>query len=227
VLSRIPVLGPIAVRLARKIRGDAPSQFQNSTSYWQNRYVAGGNSGAGSYDEFAQFKASVLNRFVEEQGIQSVIEFGCGDGNQLLLANYPTYTGFDVSETALQRCRTLFSTDASKRFRNVSLWSGERADLVLSLDVIYHLVEDDIYESYMTTLFAAAKHFVVIYSSNHDTSPLTSAPHVRHRRFTTWIDDHCRGWRLIHHIPNQHQFEPGTGQGSFADFYFFQTSVPC
>jgi hypothetical protein len=41
-----------------------------------------------------------------------------------------------------------------------------RFDLELSLDVIYHLVEDEVFDAYMRSLFAHAGRFVVIYSSN-------------------------------------------------------------
>lgn len=37
------------------------------------------------------------NDFVRARGIDSVIEFGCGDGAQLALAEYPAYGGIDVS----------------------------------------------------------------------------------------------------------------------------------
>src|SRR5437899_4317923 len=58
------------------------------------------NSGLGSYDKLAEFKAEVLNGFVKENTIKSVIEYGCGDGNQLKFAEYPSYLGFDVSVKA-------------------------------------------------------------------------------------------------------------------------------
>ncbi len=65
--------------------------FPGSDKYWEQRYAVGGNSGVGSYGKFANFKAEVINKFVREHKIKSVIEFGCGDGNQLKLANYPSY----------------------------------------------------------------------------------------------------------------------------------------
>src|SRR5690625_7083258 len=76
----------------------APS-CTHSQEYWEQRYASGVHSGAGSYKKFAQFKADTLNRFVSEHGIRTVTEFGCGDGNQLLLAQYPQYLGIDVSPT--------------------------------------------------------------------------------------------------------------------------------
>ncbi len=56
-------------------------------------------------------QADVINRFVEDEKINSVIEFGCSDGNQLRLLSIPGYIGFDVSETAIALCRKLFARD--------------------------------------------------------------------------------------------------------------------
>ena len=58
-----------------------------------------------------------MNRLVKEQQVNTVIEYGCGDGNQLKLAEYPSYTGFDVSPVAVKKCETIFSNDVSKTFR--------------------------------------------------------------------------------------------------------------
>src|SRR6266571_3595448 len=90
--------------------------FPGSVAYWERRYAGGGTSGLGSYGELAQFKANVLNKFVSEHSVQSVIEFGCGDGNQLALCRYPRYIGLDVSRSAIMRCLERFRDDPSKSF---------------------------------------------------------------------------------------------------------------
>ena len=56
---------------------------QSSDQLWEKRYAKGGNSGAGSYGKLAVYKAKVLNEFIEENKneVNSVVEFGCGDGN--------------------------------------------------------------------------------------------------------------------------------------------------
>src|ERR1700692_4583832 len=98
----------------RKIFGQ--KEAFNSARYWEGRYSQGGNSGEGSYGRLAEFKASVLNTFIREHKIQSVIEFGCGDGNQLTLASYPQYIGLDVSRTVIMKCITKFKSDNTKSF---------------------------------------------------------------------------------------------------------------
>jgi len=70
--------------------------LRNSAEHWERRYRRCGNSGAGSHERLAIFKADVLTDFIATHGIRSVIVFGCGDGAQLRLAQYPTHIGIDV-----------------------------------------------------------------------------------------------------------------------------------
>lgn len=211
---------PIARRTAHQVKQWFPSQFM-SGDYWESRYVNEGNSGAGSYGRLAQYKAEVLNDFVAKHKVSSVIEFGSGDGNQLTLATYPSYIGVDVSQTAVSLCRTRFADDATMSFKTVSEYAGQKADLSLSLDVIYHLIEDTVFKSYMISLFDAAERFVIIYSSNKDEQVL--APHVRHRKFSDWIDENRDDFRLRTHIPNRYPLDLDDPENtSFADFYIYE-----
>ena len=50
--------------------------FSGSQDYWKKRYLLGGNSGKGSYGENAEFKSRVLNKFVRENNVCLVTEFG-------------------------------------------------------------------------------------------------------------------------------------------------------
>jgi SAM-dependent methyltransferase len=219
--SRVPLLGGWVKRLRRRL---GIYSFSGSEAYWQRRYRSGRSSGAGSYGHLAAFKAEFLNDFVSEQGIRSVIEFGCGDGNQLGLARYPRYLGFDVSGHALELCRERFRDDPNRRFAEMKDYAGERAELTLSLDVIYHLVEDAVFESYMRRLFDAAERFVIVFSSNTDENEPDRVAHVRHRRFTDWVERERPDWQLAAHQPGRYPLREHPQDGSFADFYVFASS---
>lgn len=223
--AHIPVLGA-ATRAAWSALLRFRS-FPGTGAYWENRYAAGGTSGSGSYDVLANFKAKVLNEFVEEHGVRSVMEFGCGDGNQLKLANYPDYLGLDVSSAAVARCQALFSGDTSRRFKNVEEYAGEKADLTLSLDVIYHIIEDPVFDEYMQRLFGAATEHVIIYSSNSEALNVRyGGYHVKHRRFTDWIAQHAPGWELQKMLPNEYPYdEKDPARTSLADFYFYRRNT--
>ena len=194
----------------------------SSASYWKERYAAGGNSGPGSYGELANFKAAVLNRFVQDRAVTSVIEFGCGDGNQLAIARYPSYTGIDVSPLAIRSCRERFKDDPSKQFLLASDDDGRGADLALSLDVVFHLVEDAVFVAYMRRLFEAASRYVIVYSSDRDEPVQPVAPHVRHRRFSRWVEHEMGArWKLLERIPNAFPYNGDYRTTSFCDFFIY------
>jgi hypothetical protein len=217
LIKNTPLIGPTLDHLRGK-------SFKNSAQYWDQRYKTGGNSGAGSYSRLAEFKADVLNRFVKVRQVSSVIEYGSGDGAQLKLARYPSYTGVDISAKAVEMCRAIFANDLSKRFlQSDAVPPGTMADLSLSLDVIYHLVEDSAFDAYMRSLFGSARRFVIVYSSNMELDG--SCKHVRHRQFTTWVVQNKPEWCLHSTIRNVYPWDPADpDHTSFADFHIFVRS---
>jgi hypothetical protein len=220
-IKKIPILGNLVFNIFLRIK--RIPRFTTSGRYWEERYRLGGNSGTGSYDLLAEYKAKIINDFINEKGIMSVIEFGSGDGNQLKYFNCKSYIGFDVSHTAISKCREMYSQDPTKKFEVMESYNKEKADLVLSLDVIYHLVEDDVYSDYMYKLFSSSNKYVIIYSSNDDEHQNNNkVAHIRHRKFTNWIEKNAPEFKLIRHIPNKYPFNGNGINTSYADFYFFQ-----
>lgn len=211
-----------------------PKRFRRSDSfsskgYWDGRYKNGGDSGEGSYGHLAEFKATNVNRIIEQNQISSVIEFGCGDGNNLRYYKIPHYIGVDVSETAVALCSDKFAHEkTSKTFVGFDDASDLRAEMTMSLDVIFHLVEDQAYYSYLDKLFCCAFKHVLIYSS--DFNARTNSPHVRHRAFTSDVASLFPAWKIVEVIPNAYPspdiaaYTPGT---SHANFYLYSkmTSV--
>jgi hypothetical protein len=51
----------------------------------------------------------------------------------------------------------------------------------MSLDVIYHIFEDDLYLKYIDDLIKTSNKYVLIYSSNYNNDKWQQ--HVRHRKF--------------------------------------------
>ena len=224
IIKRTPLIGRLAGYIHREFFATPAKgpQFPGTEIFWENRYASGDNSGVGSYGFFSEFKAEVLNEFVASNNILSVLEFGCGDGNQLQLAKYPEYIGFDVSSTAVELCRKRFAEDRTKSFFLVSEYQNQRADLTLSLDVIFHLIEDQLFETYMRLLFGAAKQFVIIYSSNTNDNEGFVGTHVRHRKFTDWVEKNLPEWKLVRQVPNRYPYHGDYRTGSFSDFFFYR-----
>lgn len=197
----------------------------SSKIYWEERYKNHGNSGGGSYGRLAEFKAEVVNHFVKEKSIRSVVEWGCGDGNQLKLMAYEEYLGLDVSETAIQICQKCFIDDDSKRFECYDggrKFINPRKDMAVSLDVLYHLVEDKVYECYMNNLFASSSKYACIYSSNYEKEQDSS--YIRRRNFTKYVEEQFPKWKLIARIPNRYPAVKGISDPdtSNSEFYFYE-----
>lgn len=133
--------------------------------YWENRYRAGGTSGSGSYGAIAVWKAKVVNEIFEKERLSTVLEFGCGDGAQLGLYNFSAYTGVDVSERAIALCEAAYRLDRTKKFSTIvpgSQLELEKADLVICLEVLMHIIDDDDYEWTLKKLFELTNSFVLI-----------------------------------------------------------------
>lgn len=221
-LKNTPLLGNVLVAFVNYFR--KPQGFLGSVKYWENRYANGGTSGSGSYGRLALYKAEILNNFVAQHSIKSIVEFGCGDGHQLSLAKYPSYRGLDVSLTALEICRSKFLGDVSKSFflydRNYKLDEWAQEELSLSLDVIYHLVENSVYERYMRDLFSSASRFVIIYASDLEG---VQKYHERTRNFSLWIEQNIIGWVLDHCIVNPYPYDVANPDNtSQSNFYIYR-----
>jgi hypothetical protein len=223
-IKGIPFFGPTAAKLSQLpvFAGARRLAFPGSASFWEAEYRKGGTSGPGSYGRLAEFKAEILNEFVRTKNVRTVIEFGCGDGAQLQRASYPEYVGVDVAPASIARCSALFAQDPTKRFYLADCLPKDSGmfDLALSLDVIYHLVEDSVFDAYMGRLFSVAQYYVIIYASNYEA--LTQATHVRHRKFTDWIAKNARGWQPGRFVANRFPYDvKRPDETSHADFYFF------
>jgi SAM-dependent methyltransferase len=191
----------------------------SSAAYWEARYRSGGTSGAGSAGTLARYKAATVNRFIAANDISSMIDMGCGDASQLALLTPPAdYVGVDISPDVLARCASLFP---ERRFvAPEELGEVPPAELTLSLDVLYHLVEDAVFAAAIHGVFHWSTRFVLIYSSNVDA--VWPAAHVRHRRFTDHVAKAQPAWRLLAHLPNPHPYDPARpNDTSFADFYVY------
>ncbi|HVG42341.1 MAG TPA: hypothetical protein VM888_12080, partial [Chitinophagaceae bacterium] len=131
-------------------------------------------------------------------------------------------TGLDISPSIIEKCKAKFKGDARKSFmvykpNLVESGALQRSDVALSLDVLYHLVEKEVYINYLKDLFNFSQKFVVIYSTNYNE---VEAVHIVHRKFTDDVATLFPEWKLEKEIKNKF---PGTGeQESLADFFIFK-----
>jgi hypothetical protein len=211
--------------LRRTLRPTSGPHTFDAARYWDARYTAGGTSGDGSYGRLAVHKAEVINRLISEHGLASGIEFGCGDGAQLGMLRFPRYTGLDVAASAVQRCGERYRDDNTKAFflyDSLAFYDAPGVfahDASLSLDVVYHITDDVVYDRYMQQVCDAATRLVILYATDEDRYETT---HVRHRLVSQWVARQRPALKLLERIKNPY---PGTGeQESDADFLIYGKS---
>lgn len=190
----------------------------STAAYWESRYTVGGTSGDGSYGRLADYKADAINQFVEQYEIQSVLDHGSGDGNQASLYNVPKYVGYDVAPAAVKLAR---EKNPDKTFVLLDdLDPKHKAELGISMDVLFHLIEDEVYEAHLTKLFDSSTRFVIVYSPNTE-DPSQSA-HIRYRKFTDWVKENKPEWELVKTIENSYPYHPKLPtETSLSNFYIF------
>lgn len=182
--------------------------------YWDERYKNDGNSGEGSYGEYSNYKSKVINEFIKDKNIKSLFDYGCGDCNQLLTLNLSevNYCGSDISDIMIDKLSEKYKDHSNFKFikyNEVTLQS--KVELAISLDVIYHIVNDGVYNEYINNLKNASEKYLIVYSSNQVIE--TYAEHIKHRVF---LDDIIKNneFVLVGIIKNIHDLH--------ADFYFFE-----
>jgi SAM-dependent methyltransferase len=185
--------------------------FPGSERHWQRHYDHGGNSGPGSYGDFAEYKARLVNQAIAENEIRSIIELGCGDGNQLSYLNIKEYIGLDVSKVAIELCCHRYAGDPTRSF----IWYDPRyfqdplhfvsADCAMSLDVIFHLIEHHVFARYIRNLFDCGRRFVIIYGLDRDENQRGHAS-VRYRRYSEHISRNIHDFRIAKHVPAHEKY---------------------
>lgn len=197
-----------------------------SAEYWEKRYRENGNSGLGSYNKLAIFKAEIINDFITKNNIKSIVDYGMGDGNQLKLFKIENinYIGIDVSSTIIEKCKNLYKFDKFKQFILEREIDNISSELVLSCDVIYHLIEDDVYYKYIDNLFKISKKFVIIYAPDID---MIHKQHVKLRKFTDYVKNNYSNWKLINFIKNKYPQKiigVNDKETSFSDFFIYENT---
>lgn len=200
----------------------------NVKEYWNKRYESGGNSGAGSYGALREFKINFLNSFIAENGVSSLVDLGCGDGSVASGIVVERYTGLDISKQALVLCEEAVGNPEARFFCTENFPYREHAgafDAALSMDVIFHLVEDSLFVNYMANLFSLSGKYVIIYSSDREDDG-TSPCHLRHRKISDYIKESEPGWVLLRTVSNKYPFAGDHVNQSFSDFFIYRRAQP-
>lgn len=199
---------------------------QSAEKYWDQRYRNLGGSGSGSRGRLAAFKAHTVNLLATKHGAKTCVDLGCGDGFLRQFYLFDKYVGVDTSFEAVKMCSGIYSQDD---YVHLTLDTQEyvsrlRMDMVLSMDVTFHILNDDPYRRYLDLLCAVGR-IVVLYAPNRTHQYMLNelgsiAPHCYFR--PTALDLHDRGLQLIESIRCPWPAERyGPEHGSHSNFYIF------
>jgi SAM-dependent methyltransferase len=104
----------------------------------------GKDSGCGSDPKNAKEWISLINNFIKEKEIKSVLDLGCGDwriGKELNLDNV-NYTGVDVSSVIINKIKHNEKDNIKFVNHDIESFDIPKVDLVLLKDVLQHLALD-------------------------------------------------------------------------------------
>ena len=190
----------------------------DTKNIWESRYNNGGNSGNGTYNELYIFKRDIINDIINKYNIKNIIDFGCGDGNQIKEFNINKYVGIDIALSAINICKMKYKDDNTKSFFTYNEINNikSQSDLTISLDVLYHILEEDLFIDYLKKIFNFSSKYILIYSSNYDDH---TEGHMHTRKFTNYVEKLFPNWVLNIKIK---QIYP---KKSSADFYLYEKKI--
>lgn len=136
-------------------------------NYWEHRYRWGRDSGEGSGGIHREWKWSKIISIIHD--VDDVIDIGCGDLRFWEGRSCRSYIGLDLSPTILKRnivARPGWAFvlgNAAKRY-----WF--RGNVVLCMDMLFHIMDDDDFDSILSNLMSYTEQWLVIYT--WDVNPL-------------------------------------------------------
>ena len=190
-------------------------------TYWDERYKGTRKAGTGSLGDLYRFKLRIVQQMVSRYNVQSVIDYGCGDGAQLHELRVSRYLGLDISQKGIENAMRFQGPHREYRMVPEDYDGADAAaEMTVSLDVIQHL-PDGAYEQYMRTLFRMSARLVLIYAPNQEGEGMDLHPHMFFRRFTDWIKDNT-GAHCLRYIANEFPATVPAEHVSFSNFYLYE-----
>ena len=152
--------------------------------YWNSRYQSGGNSGGGSYGQQVAIKLKEIKKVSK---VSSILDVGFGDLNTGLqvAAFFPeaTYLGLDISKVACEKAQ---ARKLGKRFQFKVMENSifdYPSDLVLCLDVLWHINRVKDYEDLLASLKKSWKKTLFLTAYRSEYVRPTNTRHIKLRKF--------------------------------------------
>ena len=185
-----------------------------SIEIWKNRYKEGGDSGLGSQGDLLAHKVNFINEFIELHNINEVLDYGFGDLEVARRLKVYDYTGidiFDPKEIPNSRMKLI-----NTKFND---YDGPTSDLVLCLDVLYHILEDeqDYLRESLDNMVNKTNKYLIIYAQDSYNSRFETEyrSHLYNSKWVQYLKENHSNLSLIY---KQDEPQPGCS----AQFYVFE-----
>jgi hypothetical protein len=131
-------------------------------NYWDSLYLSGGTSGEGSIGFLRSWKWRVIQKF--SQTVDDVVDVGCGDLSFWEGRTCSRYVGIDISPAVLERDKLThpqwsFIVSGSDVFQE-----GLSAHIVLCMDILFHILDDEVYRKTLKNVTRYSKKWIFIYT---------------------------------------------------------------
>lgn len=131
-------------------------------NYWDKRYASGGTSGCGSVGELRDWKWKIIKHFVNP--ITEVIDVGCGDLSFWDGKMLPErYIGMDSSGIIIERNKVRHPNNIFLGVES-SEPLGIVAPVVFCFDMLFHIMDDNIYWETINNLCSMSSEYIFIYT---------------------------------------------------------------
>jgi len=133
-----------------------------SKRYWNNRYKTRLWSGRGSREPYSSIKRKIVQKYVELYKVESILDLGCGDLYWMKDVDIDSYIGIDISPLVLRQVKKLkpnwdfLCMDVSNAHVYIP------SDLVLCLDVLFHLPTLKQYQTALANIISNMKKIALV-----------------------------------------------------------------
>ena len=191
--------------------------FTIEKQYFNKNYASGRDSGKGSKGDYRFWKWGIINKYAEKLIKNECIDVGCGDLTFWESRNFfsktvgglrpcNNYVGIDFSDVIINRNIKKYP---DRRFilSNSGFKQDLKADVVLCLDLLFHIVNDAEYYATLKNIIEYTKKYFFTYTWTYSPAVLNNTVPQKYRLLENELKlFHNVG--LILHEKNSSPYDP-------------------
>ena len=141
----------------------------NEKEFWNNKYRKGGISGKGSIGQYRNWKWTVIKDTIGKIEDKSFVDVGCGDMSFWTLPLFnklrkcKDYFGIDISEEIINT-NIIDYPDRNYLCCNAKDFVLIKGDIVLAMDLLFHIMENEDFETILLRLCEYSEDWIIIYN---------------------------------------------------------------